>query len=361
MFRTDRSYRRRSSLRFIDPHFACHNLAIIILESFSKPRPTTNPYLQELVKSFPDGVRAEYFSWKKALVGRYDVFHVHWPEILVRGSSPAKTAMRCVAFLVVLLRIKFTHVVIVRTVHNVEPHERPHWIQRGLLSLCDRWTTLYISLSDHVPTPSPSRTVIIPLGHFRDWYSDAVREGGVAEPVLGRLLNVGLVRPYKGIEGLLNAFRELEDPSVSLRIVGKFMDPDLGALIWQECESDERLSATDDYVDDVQMATEVTSAELVVLPFFKSTNSSSMILALSLDRPVLVPSSPTTEQIAQEVGPGWVQTFDGPLSSDRLLEALISVRGITEGAPPNLSAREWDPIGAMHEQAFARALATRTG
>ena len=82
----------------------------------------------------------------------------------------------------------------------------------------------------------------------------------------------------------------------------------------------------DEYVTDDVLVREVTASELVVLPFANMTNSGSLLLALSLDRPVLVPSQPMTEQLAAEVGPGWVLTYAGPLEPAVLLDALAAAR-----------------------------------
>ena len=50
----------------------------------------------------------------------YDVFHAHWPEILVNGHRPLKTAVRQVLFLVMLIRLRLRGTAIVRTLHNLE-------------------------------------------------------------------------------------------------------------------------------------------------------------------------------------------------------------------------------------------------
>ena len=69
---------------------------IRVLQSFPTPRPTTNPYIVMLARSLQSepGIAMSTFTWKRALLGRYDVFHAHWPEILVSGHSPVKTAVR---------------------------------------------------------------------------------------------------------------------------------------------------------------------------------------------------------------------------------------------------------------------------
>jgi beta-1,4-mannosyltransferase len=69
---------------------------LVVQQSFPRPRPTTNPYLvmlRDAVAAVP-GVEVRTFTWRGALLDRYDVFHVHWPEILVSGHSPLKALVR---------------------------------------------------------------------------------------------------------------------------------------------------------------------------------------------------------------------------------------------------------------------------
>jgi beta-1,4-mannosyltransferase len=68
--------------------------ALTVLQGFPVPRPTTNPYLVMLAQSLREqpGVTVLPFSWRTALVGRFDVYHSHWPEILVGGRTPCSAS-----------------------------------------------------------------------------------------------------------------------------------------------------------------------------------------------------------------------------------------------------------------------------
>jgi beta-1,4-mannosyltransferase len=66
------------------------NNSLAVLQSFPVPRSTTNPYLVQLARRLRGllGLTAVNFSWREALLGKYDVFHVRWPEILVTDCPP---------------------------------------------------------------------------------------------------------------------------------------------------------------------------------------------------------------------------------------------------------------------------------
>lgn len=325
---------------------------VVVLESFGPPHGRNNPYFLLLVDSFPDEVTLHYFSWRQALVGRYDVFHVHWPEVVLRGQTPTKSAIRLVLYVLVLVRMRLQGKALVRTLHNLAPHEPVTWIQDRVIRLSDRWTTAWITLSDRIAPPTPAPTVVAPHGHFRDWYATPPRPS-----VPGRLLFTGRIRRYKGVDRLLAAFAALDDATASLHVVGRTEDAALAGDLVAASRADPRLEVDDDFVADDVLAREVHEAELVVLPFVEMTNSSSLLLALSLDRPVLVPRLPATEELAAEVGPGWVLIYDGPLTAATLADALATVRQPGRAGRPDLSGREWGPIGALHAEAFALAAA----
>ena len=173
-------------------------------------------------------------------------------------------------------------------------------------------------------------------------------------------MHVGLVRRYKGIDALLRAFSALAGEDLSLRIVGSTIDEDVAAEIRSAVAADGRISTLDAYLSDDALVREITASELVVLPFAGVTNSGSLLLALSLDRPVLVRSQPLTEQLAAEAGPGWVLTFTGSLEADVIRQALDTVRDPRSPEAPDLSARDWDAIGAAHAVAFETAVAERS-
>jgi beta-1,4-mannosyltransferase len=340
---------------------ATNGATVTVLESFGPPHARTNPYIRQLAASFPPSVRLLHFSWRRAVFGRYDVFHVHWPEVLVRGRSPVRGAVRSGLYLLVLAQLRLRGRALVRTLHNEAPHEPVTRAQAWVLGCGDRRTTLWIALSEHARPPSPAPVVVAPLGDCRELADRADGAAGVdgdRPPVPGRLLHFGHVRRYKGVDALLDAFRQLDDGGVSLRIVGETRDAATRAAVARAAAADARITAVDAFVPDEQLLGEVLDSELVVLPFTRMTNSSSLLLALSLDRPVLVPRTGLTAALAAEVGPGWVHTYEGALDAAALARALAAVRAARAGgdlAPPDLSARAWPAIGARHAEAFRRA------
>lgn len=326
---------------------------LVVLSSLRAVRPTTNPYLLQLDEHLGRDVDVLRFSWRTALLGRFDVLHVHWPEVLVTRRTRPRTLAAVLALGLVLLRLRVSGRALVRTVHNVEPHERPWLPVCWALRWCDAATRVFVRLNDRTPVPPDRVAVTIPHGSYVDWYAGRPH----AEPVPGRLLFFGLVRPYKGIEGLLDAFGALDDPHASLRVAGNPSDAGLAATIVARCAADPRVSADLRHLSDDELSLEVGRAALVVLPYTQMHNSGAALLALSLGRPVLVPDTAVNRDLAAEVGAGWVQLVDGPLDAGalrRALDAVAELRG-----QPDLSRREWPEVARLHLEVLTDAARPR--
>jgi len=322
-----------------------------VLEVLDPPDGTTR-YVDQIVHDLPADITLSWFTWRRALTESYDVLHVHWPERLTRGRSRWKRPVYRLAFCALLLRLRLSRIAIVRTEHNVGPHEAGDPIERALLRWLDRWTTLAIQLNPTTPT-SPGRVnVMIPHGHYRDRF--ARYERPAVTP--GRILYFGLIRPYKGVDRLLECLAEAMDQALSLRIVGRPQSAYWRELVLSAAEADPRISARLEFVDDATLVAEVSRAALVVLPYLELHNSGTLLVALSLGRPVLVPRTPSTQALATEVGPAWVSLYDGVLAPEALVAALERAGAHRPATLPDLTDRDWDLIGTRHAQAYRAAV-----
>jgi beta-1,4-mannosyltransferase len=304
-----------------------------------------------MIGGAPPEVTIELFDWRRALTGRYDVLHVHWPEQIIRASTKRGRLKKRLSFRLLLFRLRMLQRPIVRTLHNLEPHESGDRAEQRLYTALDRQTRLFVKLNTTTEIPAGSDSVTILHGHYRDRFG-ALAEG-TTRP--GRLLYFGLIRPYKGVDVLIEQFGQLDDPDLDLRIVGR-PSAGMGELVTTATEADPRISAVLEFVSDADLVAEVKQAELVVLPYREMHNSGVALVALSLARPLLVPRTPSNEALSAEVGPGWVHQFDAPLTAETIRTVLDSVRTTPREVQPRLENRDWDTIGEAQYQAYLRIL-----
>jgi beta-1,4-mannosyltransferase len=327
---------------------------ITVLMSLKRSGPTVNPYITQLFTAIEPHVDVLDFSWKIALLGRFDVFHVHWPESLMRHRHPVKRIVKVLVFWVLLMRLALLRIPIVQTLHNVEPHERGGAFEARTLNAFDRKTAYWILINDSLPERTP-RSAVILHGHYRDWFNNYTPR---AIQIKGRLLYFGLIKEYKGVPELLQTFHELTG-ALELRLVGNVEHQPIYDQIQAAAKHDDRITYQLKYLDDSELFDEIIAAEIVVLPYRNMFNSGALLLALSLDRPVVAPVSTSNQLLAKEVGPGWLELYEGDLTALTLEQCIANIRNARQSERPNLSKREWFSAGVAHADVYSAVATSR--
>ncbi len=326
-----------------------------VLQSYAAPSAQTNPYIVQLHESLAaaPGVEITPFSWRTALLGRYDVFHAHWPEALIERRGAVSTVGRRTLFSLFLARMALSRVPVVRTMHNIELPQGISRLETELLMFTDRLTKMRILLNEFTPVPVGAKTTLIEHGHYRDWFAKYPS----FDPVGGRVLFFGKVRRYKNAEGLIRAFRGLDSDELSLHVVGSASSDELAHSLRSAAGKDPRITLDLRFIEDPHLVAEIGEASLIVLPYPEMHNSGSVLAALSLERPVLVPNNDFNRALAEEVGSDWVIRFDGDLKPSDIELALSQAEA--QRGRPDLSRRGWSEAGRRYLDAYRRAILER--
>ena len=324
------------------------------MQTFGEPRDTTNPYLVMLRAALIAEPTVEHipFSWRTALTGRYDVLHVHWPDALLAGRHWWTRAGKRVAFAGLIARVRVRRTAVVRTVHNVTPPSGPR-LDRALIRALDRRTDIRIRIAAQTPDADGVPSVLIPHGHYRTWFERMPH----AAMVPGQFGYVGLIKPYKGVERLVDAYAaaSASDPTLTLRISGKPVDEGIERRLRAATVRLDGLETSLRYVGEAEFVEVVTSSELVVLPYRFMHNSGTALAALSLGRPILVPANDVNRALSSEVGPGLGAPVRWRPHGRRPARCCARPAGRPPAAAPDLSARAWDDTGALHAGAYLLA------
>ena len=327
-----------------------------------------NPYNALLAESIQRaGGVVQEFSVGALLTGRWNIWHLHWPEHTLHqtGHLQAANALlrRCLAILVA----RATRTTIVWTVHNAEPHDLPFpRLYRSLRYLLVMALGGWISLSTEaleeanraIPRLARRPSWVIPHGDYRDCYrpppdrDEARLQLGIE--TAGRVvLFFGLIRGYKGVPQLIRTFRASDDPDMRLIIAGEPVDS-IAAELRTLAGSDARIRLDMGFIPTESVPLYFGAADLTVLPFRRILNSGSALLSLSLNTPVLVPALGSMRQLYDLVGEPWVHLFEGQLETRDVARALAASTAATGCAP--LQAFAWDDIGKRTLEAYAHLL-----
>ena len=272
-----------------------------------------------LMASMPADIQAMGFRWDRAIFGRYDVIHLHWPELLLRDREWFRSTLKKLLFTMMFARLVIVRTPIVQTVHNIAPHENGLRFEERMLRALGRRTGTWIALSPTGVDFASGRMVQILHGHYRDWFGHRAP----ADTAPGRYLFFGLIRPYKQVDSLITAFNELTDPATSLRLVGELSDRAVADKVAALGDSQPGISAGFEFVTDEQLAGELGRAELVVLPYKEFYNWGAALLSLSLGRPVLTPRNSASEALHVRSGEVHQRSRPHPVPARLMLRGLL--------------------------------------
>jgi glycosyltransferase involved in cell wall biosynthesis len=295
------------------------------------PRFVTNPYqvlLYGAVREhgiapvpLPDTNRLPELEALQAS-GVETALHLHWLHLVLRDAGSEREANRLAdRFLERVDRYLASGGKLAWTVHNIVPHDAQ--FEAAEVRLCaevaarsqaihvlaagtrEHVAGLYDLPADrvfHVPHPSYK-------GAYQDHVSrlDARHELGLMPDELV-LTVVGVIRPYKGLDELLDAWAavDLEEPRRLLIAGAPSEQPGVEALI-ERAAIDPRVVIDARKIPAEEIQLFLRAADVAVLPYRRSLNSGALMLALTFGLPVIVPAG---GGLAEVVDPSFSRTFE---------------------------------------------------
>jgi len=165
------------------------------------------------------------------------------------------------------------------------------------------------------------------------------------------LLFFGTIRPYKGLEDLVAAFEVLAsegERDYRLTVVGETWEGwnEPGARI-RRSRHRHRIEFVNRYVTDEEVDQAFRSADVVVLPYRRSSTSGPLMVAMSYGLPVVVtavgglPESAEGYDGAVLVDPG---SIDRLVDGIRKAEPLVGIR--------HRAGRSWADVAVEHESLY---------
>ena len=318
---------------------------------------TGNPYNRLLYSAMEqeEGVVVDEFTPLRAIQGAYDIIHVHWPDDFLSFEPWWRASAYVAGELAALFAARRRGSRVVWTGHDLGPHESHHpRLERAFWSTFPKLVDGFISLSrDGLVTAR--RTIdrlrdvpgaVVPHGHYREAYPPPhERDDARANLGLHRdapvLLFAGRIRPYKNVPHLVRIFRQWGESDARLLVVGEPSTRTLRESIKMAAQRDSRIRLDLRFIPDDLMPRYLAASDLVVLPYDHILHSGSALLALSFDRPVLVPDRGAMSELRRHVGADWVRTYEETLTPKRLQEAIDWAAHTDRAEHAPLDQLEW--------------------
>jgi glycosyltransferase involved in cell wall biosynthesis len=273
------------------------------------------------------------------------ILHLQWTsDILRNAATGAKAKEKVDEFIGQLDKFLGAGGRLTWTVHNVLPHDCkfPHIEAALRQAVADRARLVHV-LNDGTLeataewfTIAPEKSVHIPHPHYVGSYPDIVSRDQ-ARYDLGLLPDemvyafVGAIKPYKGLEQLLDAFDAvLEDGRPRRLLVAGLPDEDAQTQkLLDRCLLHPYVELHPTRIPDGELQYYLRAADVAVLPYQRSLNSGVLMLALSFGLPVVAPDIPATAEIltvdvARTFQPGDQASLTAALASAEKLKTTAA-------------------------------------
>lgn len=221
--------------------------------------------------------------------GRYDVVHLQWLPLAELWPGVAAREVRA---------LRRGGVPVVLTVHNALPHDRDIALHRlvRVYRAADALVCHTRSSARQlagIPSIRPARVRYIPHGPIDLDGEGDVTAGSAERPSADgpTVLVFGFLRPYKGIETLLEAWPGVLErvPSAALRIVGsgpaeyvtfladRVRELDIGSSVRLERR----------FLPEAELAGRIAAADVLAFPYYEITQSGALLAGLAAGRAVV--------------------------------------------------------------------------
>lgn len=221
-------------------------------------------------------------------------------------------------------RLRKKNIKVIYLCHNVTDHEES-WVKRKISSATIRIANGYIIHSQDEAKKllqiKPSAKILArahPIyTHFPEPNKALTKRGRLD------LLYFGLIRPYKGVDVLIEAMDKLNDKDVHLSIVGEVWGKDEKASLIKDIKSSPTNIDFDfRYINEQEAANYFSRADAIVLPYKSATGSGVVTLAYHYLKPVVATKVGGLKDVVLDGKTGWLVDPDSPSKLASVLQKL---------------------------------------
>lgn len=257
---------------------------------------------------------------------------------------------------------RFTETKILYICDNIIPHEK-RLGDIGLTKYALNRSDFFILLSDYVKKDLLN---LVPRAVFRviphpvlEIFGDRIdkqaakKEIGISDEKV--ILYFGLVRAYKGLDLLLKALPAiLKKLPVKVLVAGEFYEDEAKyrSLI-RELNIEDNIVIHNNFVENQQVSTYFSAADVLVLPYKTATQSGIVQLAYQFDRPCIVTDVGGLSEVVIHEKTGYVVEPNNP---DAIAQAVIKFyaenreREFSENVNKEKRKYSWDNMVSAIEE-----------
>ena len=284
-------------------------------------------------------------------------FHLHWLNFIFAGITDKVTARQAArSFAAKLGAFVAEGGRLAWTIHNTVSHDTAFPDIEAELSARIARSAHVIHLHSEASKAEVEKHFALPadklrisahgnyIGCYPNYITpDAARRALNIAPDDDVILFAGQVRPYKGVEQLVAAFRTVlkTRPNALLVLAGQQSFDPLSAITPALTEAERaRIRVADRFLGNHELQLFFNAADAAVYPYRRILTSGSMLLALSFGTPVVLPAVGQTREVLAGRDAGVLYDPDeGEAALTRAVEALLSRKDSGEGDAMKRAAR----------------------
>lgn len=362
-----------------------------------------NPYQRKLAEGLKGcGISVQGLPYRRVFlqdVLRYKkpiVLHLHWLHSFLVRTTIVKSLISSTLFVAQLIILKLAGVKIVWTVHNLKNHDNQHLgLERFFTSVVARLCNSIIVHGESVKSEvaevlglkSESKLHTVPHGNYIGCYpNERSREYAKAQLSLTNtptFLFLGLIRPYKGVIELMDAFSSVDresignessphqidhhllehqvsssptqtliKPRAKLLIVGKIWSEDIEFRQQVIAKADDTPGVTliSEFIPDEELQLYFNACDAVIFPYKDILTSGAVLLAMSFGKACVAPRLGCMQDVLDDEGSFLYEIDNTSGLADSLQQAIKEKSGLSKRGKHNLQLAKkfnWKYIGEM--------------
>lgn len=207
---------------------------------------------------------------------------------------------------------------------------------------------------------------VLPMGLYKDYFQPIDQISAKQELCFDKefvILYFGLIRQYKGVPYLVEAFNSLPS-SIALRsrllIVGEVWEE--GELLQQIVDASpykSHITLVSQYIPDSMIPKYFSASDVIVLPYLRASGSAVAHIALTYGKPIVLSDVPALrEYLGDYPGAIFVKPGD-PVSIKDNIIALYAAVESGQDVHYNSTHSTWDDVAQQNEIIMQRLISNR--
>jgi glycosyltransferase involved in cell wall biosynthesis len=217
--------------------------------------------------------------------------------------------------------------------------------------------------ADHLDV-KVERIEAIDHGNFIGLYADTIDRAharaqlGIADDETV-LLFFGNIRPYKGVEHLVDVFRQSGARDLRLLIAGKTSDPHLGEALRDAAAGDARITLETRFIPDDEVQVYFRGCDAAVFPYRNILASGAVILAMSFGTVCVAPAIGCIPAVLEETA-NFLYDAKDPDGLQDAIRQLVARRDelgkMGETNAENAMRLDWSDVGERTARIYHKLL-----